>query len=1749
MEFRILGPLEISEADHLVEVTAPKQRALLAVLLLSPGRVVSADRLIDSLWGDDAPAGGAKTLRYHVSKLRDALEPDRLPGSEGIIVTRAPGYVLDVSPDTIDAARFESLVRDAQRFLSADPAYASTRLQEALGLWRGPALADFFDAPFAHLEIGRLEELRLRALEDRLETDLTLERHAEIVIELEKLAAEHPFRERLWGQLMVALYRCDRQAEALRVYQELRRHLGDELGIEPSTHLQQLEERILLQDAELQLPPAAPAAGMLRGYELRERLGEGAFGVVWRAGQPSVGRDVAIKAIRPEYSNRSDFVLGFEAEAQLIAALAHPHIVPIYDFWRDPNGAYLVMRLMESGSLDSVETSKWPTPQILRVVEQVGSGLAYAHQRGLVHGDLHPGNVLLDEEDNAYLADFGLAAEPAGAISTPPAGYASPEQLSGDVPGPRSDVYGLGRLVFRMLTGDDPREGLLPSVRTRRPDLATPVDDMLRRSMAADPAVRPRDAGEFLEDLRVALGTAPAGAPEPRNPYKGLRPFEEADARDFFGRDALIEELASVLSNHRLAGVVGPSGCGKSSLVRAGLIPALRSGGLPGSDGWLYTDLYPGEDPFARLADALLRLAVAEPPGLLDRLRDPETIAATVGEMMPPDAELVVVIDQFEELFSLCPEEGDRRRFMDCVAALAGGPESRVRIVVTVRADFYGLPLQYRPFGDALRSAAVGVTPPGPEDLAHAITGPARGVGMEVERELIADLVDDVTAAPGGLPLMQYALTRLFDETDGTTLTAETYRRTGGVLGVLESRPEQLFEALPEPTRPAARQLLLRLVSVDDAGEPRRRRVSLPELQQLGVPHQQVATVLDEFTAARLLTLDRDPVSRTPTVEIAHDALLDHWGRIRGWIEGRREELVLYRRLRAAHADWEASGRDPEYLLQGGRLRQFETWAEQTDLVRTEAETDFVDRSRAQEEEAAASRRRRRGLVTTTLVIIALVAVAFGALAFVQRNRANDQQETAEQQALVAEQQAAVALEEGQRAESERRIADTERARAEEQEQIARARGLAAASAAQLDTDPELSVLLAIEAVEAARPHGEVLREAEEALHAAVNANRLVTTAPVAMWARSLAYSADGERFYVGGGNGTGQIIGFPGGAVEAELPYGRTSVLALGGGDDQWLIVADYDGLITVRDADTLEELFVLEHGQGFMGWITDLEVSADGTVLASVNPYDETLIVWDLDQTVSIATFDLGCNPSCSRGVALSPDGSMVTSGKTIWDVATQTQIVSVPLAGQVSGVEFLDNARMIVTDGFVVRIVDVDSGEIVETLYGHNADVLALDVSPDGGLVASGGRDGLVNVWELSDTGPRSPLTLGGHQGSVWEVRFATDGRHLTSLGGRQEMPEIVVTWPQDWEARIWDVTVSGSREWMTSITNGGVASFAPDGLTVISGNEQSGATIRNVADASPVLAIPGPDDSSRTTVVAFSPDGSQVATGGTIPVVDEEDVAAGWLNVHDADTGALIRNVVPPTPGLVPNAISFSPEGDRLALAAQGLARVWDAETWETMFTPSDLTETDHFTAVGFSPDGVLLATQYIPPDDAEWPDGVRVWDITTQEVVSRLDHLPRIDRGSVQFSPDGRIMLVAGQARPELAEPFTGRVLARLEASPAYAARAAFSPDGMRIATGEADGTIRIWDAAIAEEQLILKGHTADVMSVAFHPAGDQLVSVGLDGTMRVWALDLDDLLGMARDRVTRDLTGAECRAYLGEGCAPAAAPERLLPAT
>ena len=258
VEFGILGPLEVRRDGREVEVGATRQRALLALLLIHANRVVPIDRLVDDLWGAEAPARATNAVQVYVSALRRVLEPDRpARGPSGVLLTRPPGYLLQVTPDRLDLLRFERLVDQGRRASEAgDPATARVALAEALSLWRGPALADFAYERFAEREAARLEELRLQASEARVDADLAVGHHADVVAELESLAVAEPLRERLSGQLMLALYRCGRQAEALRAYQRLRRVLSEELGIEPSSVLQNLEQAILLQKPELDWAPA-----------------------------------------------------------------------------------------------------------------------------------------------------------------------------------------------------------------------------------------------------------------------------------------------------------------------------------------------------------------------------------------------------------------------------------------------------------------------------------------------------------------------------------------------------------------------------------------------------------------------------------------------------------------------------------------------------------------------------------------------------------------------------------------------------------------------------------------------------------------------------------------------------------------------------------------------------------------------------------------------------------------------------------------------------------------------------------------------------------------------------------------------------------------------------------------------------------------------------------------------------------------------------------------------------------------------------------------------------------------------------------------------------------------------------------------------------------------------------------------------------------------------------------------------------
>ncbi len=918
MQFRVLGPLEVDAGSGAIPLGGPKQRAVLAHLLLRANQLVPAETLVDEIWGDESPQQARNIIQTYVSHLRKALGHDR-------IQSHAPGYRLRLDPSELDATRFDALMRNARKALPVDPEIAVAALDDALAMWRGPALADLVDQPSLLVEAARLDQLRLEAQEVRIEGLLASGTQARAIGELETLLARHPWRESLWGLLMLAYYREGRQAEALGSYQRAREILADELGIDPSPELVKLHERILKQDPGLDL-----RGEPLRGYRLLEKIDDGPTGVVFRAIQPHVERDVAVKIFNEATAGAPEFVRRFDPDAQAIAALEHPHIAPIYDYWREPGRAYIVSRYLRGGSLRAIEErgERLERDRALRVVEQISLALAFAHRQGIAHGNVRSSNILFDLDGNAYLGDFLIGGGPA---------------LE-----PAEDVQGLAILVRALAAERNVLRWSWP--RGLRSGRVHP-----RRMRSPWRPARPSNPRRWSASSS-RRGTEPLQGPP--GVHRGRRPrLLRARASSPGASSARLVETGP---GSRFLAVVGPSGGGKSSVVRAGLVPAIRHGALG-----------------ARKIPSSPRCSRSTPPRRA-RGRAPSDRGATCrpaartarfrisrparggGSGRARAGGVVLVVDQFEEVFTLTTDEPERELFLQALRVAVADPESRLRVIVTLRADFYDRPLIYPRFGELLAERTEAVPPLTPDELEQAIRGPVERVGVLPEPGLVAEMIADVAHQPGALPLLQYALTELFERRDEDRLTLTAYRELGGITGALSARAERIFEATDQQGRRATKQTFLRLVTLGEGRQDTRRRVARSELDALDVDQEAIDTVVDTFGRHRLLTFDREPSTREPTVEIAHEALLSAWGRLRTWIDHAREDLRQERGLARATAEWRGADGDPSFLMRGARLDQLETWAAATDLAIGRPERAYLKASVDQREREHGEEERRR---------------------------------------------------------------------------------------------------------------------------------------------------------------------------------------------------------------------------------------------------------------------------------------------------------------------------------------------------------------------------------------------------------------------------------------------------------------------------------------------------------------------------------------------------------------------------------------------------------------------------------------------------------------------------------------------------------------------------------------------------------------------------------------------------------------------
>src|SRR5215213_6457277 len=700
LEFRLLGPLEVWREGQPLRLGGERQRALLALLLLHANEVVPSERLIEELFAGDASDTRANALQVGISRLRRLLGESRgSNGDGGVLVTHPPGYLLRTDPEQLDIALFERLLAQGRETLvSGDAAAAAATLREALALWRGPALADLALLEFAQPEIRRLEELRLSALMERIEADLALDRADEVVPELEALVEANPLQERVRGQLMLALYRAGRQADALEVYRQTRALLREGLGLEPSKALQELERSILRHEAALDVEAGPPA-----------------------------------------------------------------------------------------------------------------------------EADVAPGRAVVC-------------------------------------------------------------------------------------------------------------------------PFKGLASFDVGDSEFFFGRERAIADLVARLTSATSIGVVGASGSGKSSLVRAGLLPALSAGALPGSERWRVALMRPGPEPCTEL----------------QRVLGGQALPSTLGGLRPGER-LVLAVDQLEEVFTGCGDDEDRALFLATLAEAAADRDRRAVLVVALRADFYGRLAAYPRFAELLSRNHVLLGPMERDELARAIELPAKRAGLQVEHRLVDALVADVADEPGALPFLSTMLLELWRLRETNVLRLETYRAAGGVRGAIARLAEQVYQQLSESERRLARTMLLRLAAGEGSSAVR-RRVPLDEFDF--ERDEEARRVVAALTEARLLTIsDR-------VVEVSHEALLREWPRLREWLEEDRDGRRLHENLIERAREWHDRGRDRGDLYRGVRLASALEWASAHDQELNETER------RSPAEARRASQRALRRLRAAAVALAAWLTEA-----------------------------------------------------------------------------------------------------------------------------------------------------------------------------------------------------------------------------------------------------------------------------------------------------------------------------------------------------------------------------------------------------------------------------------------------------------------------------------------------------------------------------------------------------------------------------------------------------------------------------------------------------------------------------------------------------------------------------------------------------------------------------------------------------
>ena len=996
------------------------------------------------------------------------------------------------------------------------------------------------------------------------------------------------------------------------------------------------------------------------------------------------------------------------------------------------------------------------------------------------------------------------------------------------------------------------------------------------------------------------------------------------------------------------------------------------------------------------------------------------------------------------------------------------------QLVVALRADRMDGVAGHPGFARVVEKALHLLNPMGADDLRACIQGPAQQAGLLLEPGLVDLLLREVEGEPGALPLLSHALRETWAHRQGRTLTVEGYQATGGIRGAVARTADEVFSGLDPDQQRVTRDLMLRLVATGSAGEPVRRRVPR-RLLASDLQHEQL---VERLIAARLVTSDEG------SLQIAHEALARAWPRLHDWLTEDAQGQQVRDHLSTSADAWDAMGQPESELYRGVRLAQALDWRDQSAPELTTTEREFLDASRrqvdgelraareqAEREATALHRTRRLAIGLAAMLVLALVAAG---LAVSQWSTANQERS------------------------------------------VATARELVSAAEASLTEDPERSILLALAALnEAGSGDPTVLTEATNALHRAVTTSRMVLSVPGLGGA--LDWSPGGNVFVTEGPEDSGivdirdattgrSLRSFQGHDIDInDVAFSQDGSMLATSGDD---------GAVRVWDPKTGNKVMEYRLGRDVGVWCVSF--SPDGSLVATCWAPLHQVRVLDVATGREVARI----RTATPLGAAFSPNGRRIAvvgqngTGEVV-SAATGKKLFSLPSGNESTfDAGWSPDGRWIATAGNpTVRIFDAATGKQRFTIADHTTRVYGLDWSPDSTRLASVSEDGTALVSEISHSGVIERFSFSAQDTShgLFGVAFSPDADRLMT-------GDIAMT-----AVKIWDVTPTGGAEWANvSAASGGPVGFTPRGDLVAESPDARSAVVWNSETAEQRATIP-----ATATPVGFdlSEDGHLLATSGQ----------TGPVEVWDLTTQTQRFSAPVASGGDTPvEGLSWSGDGDVLAVIASGddHGDVLILDPSGTRIGSIPEKSGQFVTTASFDHEGNLLATTSLGPRMTPKDANTIIWDWRHHRIVSTIDTFARL----ATFDPSGNRLATTRwvEGKVEIWDARTGKKLATI-ATPALVSAIAFSPDGDTLATGNEDGTITLWDTETGVQEMLLRASRTVIDDVAFSQDGAKLASNGPDGIVRVWALEIDDLVAIAHERLRRThrtMSDSECRQYL-----------------